>query len=210
MAGPLGPGSALVAEHAHKQRGGAWQHADATRRELVGCVLHRRAGMRRSRLVPDVVGASPTPIAHGGATMLQRLGFASRLPVELCCSGLFRPRRRDRATVLGVILERFDIDATTFEQATGWAIKPEGACKGEICVPLPGGFELTTCATRLGMSLVHDDQHGLWALGPESIGSRALVTAQAPELVLDDIDGVEFRLSSLRGQKVVLVSWAPY
>jgi hypothetical protein len=29
-------------------------------------------------------------------------------------------------------------------------------------------------------------------------------------LVLPDVDGHEFRLSSLRGQKVVLVAWAPY
>jgi hypothetical protein len=30
------------------------------------------------------------------------------------------------------------------------------------------------------MALVHDDVHGLWALGPES-GGRALHTAQLPE-----------------------------
>ena len=52
------------------------------------------------------------------------------------------------------------------------------------------------------MALVHDDELALWALGPESFGGRALVTAEAPELVLDDLDGNEFRLSSLRGQKV--------
>jgi len=28
--------------------------------------------------------------------------------------------------------------------------------------------------------------------------------------VLPDLDGNEFRLSSLRGQKVLLVAWAPY
>jgi hypothetical protein len=60
------------------------------------------------------------------------------------------------------------------------------------------------------MALVHDEAAGLWALGPETLGDRALVSADAPELVLDDIDGTEFRLSSLRGQKVVLVAWAPY
>ncbi|MCU1394299.1 MAG: hypothetical protein JWM34_2727 [Ilumatobacteraceae bacterium] len=109
-----------------------------------------------------------------------------------------------------MILEQLDIDASTFESATGWAIKPEGACKGDVCVPLPGGFDLGSTADRLGMALVHDDATGLWALGPESVNARALVTAQAPELVLDDIDGNEFRLSSLRGQKVVLVAWAPY
>ena len=73
-----------------------------------------------------------------------------------------------------------------------------------------GGFSVPTTAERLGMALVPDEEHHVWALGPESIGGRALVTAQAPELVLNDLDGKEFRLSSLRGQKVVLVAWAPY
>jgi hypothetical protein len=110
-----------------------------------------------------------------------------------------------------VILESLDVSPEQFEAGTGWAIKPQGACKAEVCVPLPpAGFDFTATAERLRMALVHDDQAGLWALGPESLGDRALVCAEAPELVLDDIDGHEFRLSSLRGQKVVLVSWAPY
>ena len=60
------------------------------------------------------------------------------------------------------------------------------------------------------MAVVADEKAGLWAFGPESLGSRALVSAQAPELVLPDLQGNEFRLSSLRGQKVLLVAWAPY
>jgi hypothetical protein len=109
-----------------------------------------------------------------------------------------------------MLLERLDVDATDFQLGTGWAIKPEGACKGDVCVPLPGGFDLRGTADRLGMALVHDEEHAMWALGPESLSAHALVTAQAPELVLGDLDGNEFRLSSLRGQKVVLVAWAPY
>ncbi len=109
-----------------------------------------------------------------------------------------------------MILDRLDIGTSEFAVGTGWDIKPQGACKGEVCVPLPNGFELADCADRLGMELVHDAAAGLWALGPESLNGRALVTAQAPELVLNDLDGTEFRLSSLRGQKVVIVAWAPY
>jgi hypothetical protein len=60
------------------------------------------------------------------------------------------------------------------------------------------------------MAVVADREAGLWAIGPESLGGRALVSAEAPELVLDDLERREFRLSSLRGQKVVLVAWAPY
>jgi hypothetical protein len=36
------------------------------------------------------------------------------------------------------------------------------------------------------------------------------LSAEAPDLVLDDLDGHSFALRSLRGQKVVIVSWAPY
>jgi hypothetical protein len=109
-----------------------------------------------------------------------------------------------------VILDSLDLAPEAFTAGTGWAIKPEGACKGDVCVPLPDGWSVTHAAQRLGMALVRDDALGVWALGPEAIGGRALATAEAPELVLPDLDGNEFRLSSLRGQKVVLASWAPY
>jgi len=109
-----------------------------------------------------------------------------------------------------VILQQLDIDPDRFEMETGWAIKTEGACKGDVCVPLANRDDVADIAGRLGMALVHDADDGLYALGPESLGGRALLSAEAPELVLDDIDGNEFRLSSLRGQKVVLVAWAPY
>lgn len=110
-----------------------------------------------------------------------------------------------------MILDTLDVDAGTFARATGWEIKPEGACKGDACVPLGDGpFSAAATAERLGMAVVHDDATGRVAIGPASLGGRALSTAEAPELVLDDLDGNEFRLSSLRGTKVVLVAWAPY
>jgi hypothetical protein len=110
----------------------------------------------------------------------------------------------------GMLLDRLDITADDFHKGTGWEIKPEGACKGDVCVPLPDGFGVASTAERLGMALVHDTVNDTWALGPESLNGRALLSAQAPELVLNDVDGNEFRLSSLRGKKVVLVAWAPY
>ncbi len=111
-----------------------------------------------------------------------------------------------------VILHDLSVDEHDFANRTGWAIKPEGACKGEMCVPLPRGrdFDLVDTAQRLGMALVHDEAHGLWALGPESLTGRTLVSAEAPDVELRDMDGNVFHLASLRGQKVVIVSWAPY
>ncbi len=109
-----------------------------------------------------------------------------------------------------MITETLDISPEAFGAGTGWEIKPEGACKGEVCVPLPDGYSATHAAERLGMAVVSNEAAGLTAFGPESLNGRALVTAKAPDVVLPDLDGNEFHLSSLRGKKVVLVAWAPY
>ena len=111
-----------------------------------------------------------------------------------------------------MIVDTLDITAEQFAAGTGWVIKPEGACRADVCVPLYNGgtFDAASTAERLRMAVVHDEQAGLWAIGPESLGDRALVSAEAPDFTLGDLDGNMFRLSSLRGQKVLLVSWAPY
>ncbi len=109
-----------------------------------------------------------------------------------------------------MITETLDISPEAFHAGTGWEIKPEGACKGEVCVPLPEGFSAQHAADRLGMAVVSDPSSGLTSFGPASLNGRALVTAEAPDVVLPDLDGNEFRLSSLRGKKVVVVAWAPY
>ncbi len=101
-----------------------------------------------------------------------------------------------------------------FEQGTGWTFKPEGACKGDVCIPLkkqPGeSIELSAIAAEMGLPLVSEPNHQLWAVGPESIGSKALVSAEAPSLVLPDLDGNLFDLKKLLGKKVLIYAWAPY
>jgi hypothetical protein len=100
------------------------------------------------------------------------------------------------------------VDADTFEEQTGWRVKPEGACKGEHCVPLPpevrdldGTLRVSVLAERLGMPMVLDEASGLTAIGPEtSVTGRMLTTAETPEP----------RTSHLRRRHVPTVepSWA--
>jgi hypothetical protein len=112
-----------------------------------------------------------------------------------------------------MILERPAVAPAELERRTGWKIKPEGACKGDQCVPLPDPaaetFDAELLSERLGMALVHDSEHDLWALGPES-GGRALLSAALPDITLPDRSGKPFSVRSLRGTKVLLVCWASW
>ena len=116
-----------------------------------------------------------------------------------------------------MLLDTLVIGADAFTTGTGWAVKPEGVCHGEVCVPLPEGMadggkvHVDKVAAHLGMALVADERRGVWALGPASaIGTQRLTTLDLPDLVLTDFDGAPFALRSLRGQKVVLINWASW
>ena len=116
-----------------------------------------------------------------------------------------------------MILTTLDgVTADEIADRTGWHPKPEGLCQGEICVPAPGSLrddgtvDVQVMADRLWMPLLHDDDHDLWALGPATAMGRALSSAEAADPELIDRAGNTFRLSTLRGRKVVLTAWASY
>lgn len=117
-----------------------------------------------------------------------------------------------------MLLTELMVDPHELATRTGWALKPQGACKGEVCVPLPddaraddGRIDVSVFADGLGMPLVRHADADLWSLGPETVPTgRALTTAEAPEFTLPDANGLPFTLSSLRGQKVVMVAWASW
>jgi hypothetical protein len=115
-----------------------------------------------------------------------------------------------------MILDRLDPTPLEFARGTGWEPKPQGACRADVCIPLPknawragGRMDLPAVADALGMALVADEARGLWALGPVS-GGRALTTAVVPEITLPDRHGTPFTLSSLKGAKIFLATWASW
>jgi hypothetical protein len=67
-------------------------------------------------------------------------------------------------------------------RATGWELKPQGACLGDRCVPIPAGresefvrpglFNISALARHLGEPVVHDEQHAIWSFSeaPDEIG----------------------------------------
>lgn len=107
--------------------------------------------------------------------------------------------------------------------ASGWELKPEGACMGDVCIPLPPAhatefvrdsgreFNLAALARYLGQPLVHDDKSGVWYFGEAAAKRRAtLASLEAPDFELPDLDGKLHRLSDYRGKKVLLAAWASW
>lgn len=115
-----------------------------------------------------------------------------------------------------MILTRLDPTLDEFAHGTGWRLEPQGACRDQLCVPLPvgvrrgdGRVDARAAAQALGMGLVEDAAHGVFALGPAS-GGRALASAVAPDITLPDRDGKPYSLAALRGTKVFMCAWASW
>ena len=113
--------------------------------------------------------------------------------------------------------ERLWVTPSALLAATGWALKPEGLCRADTCVPLPAGGEWTDAQGRIdlaafarfeGRPMVRDAERGVWAFGPAAQSGPASV--QAPDFSFPDMDGKQHSLSDYRGRKVFLYTWGSY
>ena len=114
-----------------------------------------------------------------------------------------------------MLLDSFKVSPAVFTARTGWEIKPQGFCKGPMCVPIDapqdanGSLDVMRVAPALGMAVVTDNATGFSALGPES-DTKVLSGVKAPELELPDVNGNPWRLKSMYGKKTLLVAWASW
>lgn len=106
-------------------------------------------------------------------------------------------------------------------RATGWTLKPEGLCQGEICVPVPrtdsaryvrdGAVNMAAFWRLLGRPVLHDAAGETWMLGAGSTErARQLETLEAPDFTLPDLDGKPHSLSDFRGKRVFLTTWSSW
>lgn len=107
------------------------------------------------------------------------------------------------------------------ERATGWQLKPEGLCRGELCVPIPAQrtntflrddkINIAEFWRLMGWPVVSDDSAAAWMLGQgASARSAALESLEAPDFNLPDLDDVPHKLSGERSKKVFLATWASW
>ena len=107
------------------------------------------------------------------------------------------------------------------ERATGWTTKPEGLCRGQVCVPVPLGratefvrgdaINATAIWRHMGHPVARDAASETWVLGTGAADrASTLRSLEAPDFALPDLAGAIGTLSRHRGAKVLLATWASW
>ena len=117
------------------------------------------------------------------------------------------------------------VAAAALSGVNGFALKPEGLCADEICVPVPSAesgaswtqeragetfVDATAFAEHVGQPFTRSEDGGVWSFAPVPLLANPLLTGQAPDFELLDREGNAVRLSDFRGSKVLLLTWASW
>jgi hypothetical protein len=105
------------------------------------------------------------------------------------------------------------------ETALGWSVRPEGLCRGDVCVPVRDRdaiavgdrFDLDAVADALGIATLLDEETGVLALSaPAGERQSALRGRRAPDFSLPDLDGRRHSLEQFAGRKRLLIAFASW
>jgi len=139
----------------------------------------------------------------------------------MATSELFTLIDGDRATSLRASIDgdAVRLAPDVLRDATGWELKPEGLCQGDLCVPVRDrasladarGVDLAAFARAQGRPLALDIAERAAALGTSAAERSArLATLEAPDFSLPDLHGRIHTLSSHRGKKALLIVYASW
>ena len=113
----------------------------------------------------------------------------------------------------------FGIDSGDLVGATGWKLRPEGLCKGSICIPVRNlqeltdgkSLDLTEFARLMKLNILIDAQRKIVALGEQAENrSASMSTLDAPDFTLPDIHGRQVSFSDYNRRKRLLLAWSSW
>jgi len=124
----------------------------------------------------------------------------------------------DRAVPLDVVRpdpKDLWVRVSDLKTINGFELKPQGACRDEICIPVAKSlrqgsfFNLTGFAQKVHQPVVMDS--GVWSFGEIPLLRGAFVNSRvAPDFAVPDRKGRVVHLSDFRGKKVLIVTWASW
>ena len=102
-------------------------------------------------------------------------------------------------------------------RVNGFALKPQGACRADLCIPIPKDmvrgeyFNLTAFAKKAGQLVVADAEARVWSFGEmQALGGGLSNSRMAPDVTVPDRLGRPVHLAGFRGKKVLVVTWASW
>jgi len=109
------------------------------------------------------------------------------------------------------------IHKTDLPRINGFALKPEGACRADLCIPIPPAmprgdfFHLTAFAQRVGQRVLADSASRVWSLGEIPVVRGSFLEGRvAPDFSVPDRQGRLVSLTQFRGKNVLAVTWASW
>jgi hypothetical protein len=119
-----------------------------------------------------------------------------------------------------ILSDRWMMEPGSFERLTGWTLKPEGMCRGDVCAPLyhrervvspDGMIDLQQAAPTIGLTAVVDPERGVGALtasAPERASN--MISLAAPAFTLPNMAGEPVSLHDFARRKVLLLAWSSW
>jgi hypothetical protein len=129
----------------------------------------------------------------------------------------------DRTVVLDRVGSRSDtpddlwVRKSDLPRINEFELKPQGACRADVCVPVDKTmargefFDLSAFARKVGEPVVVDRDRRVWSFGEIPLLRGQFVESRiAPDFTAPDRRGRPVQLSSFRGRKVLVVTWASW
>jgi len=103
--------------------------------------------------------------------------------------------------------------------ATGWALEPEGLCRGDVCIPryrladalADALVDVAGVGAVLGRAVAVEPAASIAVLAgaPDDLGAT-ITSGDAPAFTLPDLDGNPVALSDFAGRKKLLLAWSSW
>jgi hypothetical protein len=107
------------------------------------------------------------------------------------------------------------IHAKDLPRINEFEVKPQGACRADVCIPLSktlksgDWFNLTGFAHKIGQTVVADQN--VWSFGEIPVLRGSFYNSRvAPDFAVPDRKGRVVHLSDFRGKKALVITWASW
>jgi hypothetical protein len=107
------------------------------------------------------------------------------------------------------------IEARDLPRLGGFELTADGACRGDLCIPLPAGsirnslLNFSAFAAAAGHAVVAEPAERIWSVSGRST-SGAMTSRLAPDIEVPDRLGRPVHLAGFRGRKALVITWASW